>query len=58
MWVSEFENDPTLGVMEDCYNNLKAKSIYRTPLRPPHFLLIDPTHRRLLVRGAARTAAA
>jgi signal transducing adaptor molecule len=25
-WTAEFENDPTLGVMEDCYNNLKAKS--------------------------------
>lgn len=28
MWTSEFEQDPTLGVMEDCYNNLKAKSTF------------------------------
>lgn len=25
MWTAEFENDTTLGVMEDCYNNLKFK---------------------------------
>lgn len=25
MWASEFENDPTLGIMEDCYNSLKTK---------------------------------
>ncbi|TDL23844.1 hypothetical protein BD410DRAFT_720457 [Rickenella mellea] len=26
MWTGEFEKDPTLGVMEDCYNTLKAKN--------------------------------
>lgn len=26
MWTVEFEKDESLGVMEDCYNNLKAKS--------------------------------
>jgi signal transducing adaptor molecule len=26
-WAGEFENDETLGIMEDCYNNLKAKSL-------------------------------
>lgn len=26
MWASEFEKDPSLGIMEECYNNLKAKS--------------------------------
>jgi len=25
-WAAEFENDESLGIMEDCYNNLKAKS--------------------------------
>ncbi|KNZ77254.1 Class E vacuolar protein-sorting machinery protein HSE1 [Termitomyces sp. J132] len=25
-WTAEFEKDPTLGVMEDCYNTLKAKN--------------------------------
>ncbi|KAG6899047.1 hypothetical protein C0993_001399 [Termitomyces sp. T159_Od127] len=25
-WTAEFENDPTLGVMEDCYNALRAKN--------------------------------
>jgi hypothetical protein len=26
LWTAEFESDPTLGIMEECYNNLKAKS--------------------------------
>ena len=26
VWTAEFESDPSLGVMEECYNNLKAKS--------------------------------
>ena len=26
VWTAEFERDPSLGVMEECYNNLKAKS--------------------------------
>jgi len=26
LWAAEFESDPTLGIMEECYNNLKAKS--------------------------------
>ena len=25
-WTADFEEDTTLGIMEDCYNNLKAKS--------------------------------
>lgn len=25
-WTAEFENDPTLGIMEECYTNLKSKS--------------------------------
>lgn len=26
LWAHEFENDPTLGIMEECYSGLKAKS--------------------------------
>jgi hypothetical protein len=26
MWTEDFESDPTLGLMEECYENLKAKS--------------------------------
>jgi len=26
MWAAEFEKDSTLGIMEECYDNLKAKS--------------------------------
>ena len=26
MWAMEFENDTTLGIMEECYDNLKSKS--------------------------------
>ena len=25
IWTTEFENDESLGVMEDCYNSLKGK---------------------------------
>jgi signal transducing adaptor molecule len=25
-WTAEFEKDPTLGIMEECYNTLKAKN--------------------------------
>jgi signal transducing adaptor molecule len=32
MWTDEFESDTTLGIMEDCYNNLKAKSSSFSPL--------------------------
>lgn len=28
MWTEDFENDPTLGIMEECYESLKAKSRY------------------------------
>jgi len=26
MWTEDFESDPTLGIMEECYEDLKAKS--------------------------------
>jgi hypothetical protein len=26
MWTEDFESDPTLGIMEECYEGLKAKS--------------------------------
>jgi len=26
MWTEDFESDPTLGIMEECYESLKAKS--------------------------------
>ncbi|KAK7041575.1 hypothetical protein VNI00_009162 [Paramarasmius palmivorus] len=36
MWTTEFENDSQLGVMEDCYHNLKAKNYtFETPQEPP-----------------------
>ncbi|KAK2459248.1 hypothetical protein APHAL10511_008725 [Amanita phalloides] len=35
MWTAEFENDASLGVMEDCYNNLKGKGYkFETPQEP------------------------
>ena len=40
MWTAEFENDTTLGVMEDCYNNLKFKGkpfIYSDKIFPLYF---------------------
>lgn len=33
-WTADFEKDSTLGVMEDCYNGLKAKgTVSCFPLR-------------------------
>jgi len=26
MWTEDFASDPTLGIMEECYQGLKAKS--------------------------------
>jgi len=26
MWTEDFASDPTLGIMEECYGSLKAKS--------------------------------
>jgi hypothetical protein len=42
MWTAEFENDSTLGVMEDCYNSLKARSIMMSVR-----LIWQPTHRMI-----------
>ncbi|KAG1728255.1 uncharacterized protein EDB91DRAFT_1060663 [Suillus paluster] len=47
MWTSEFESEPTLGVMEDCYNNLKAKNYqFETPSEPPPPTVDDEARRR------------
>ncbi|KAA1468971.1 hypothetical protein DENSPDRAFT_863919 [Dentipellis sp. KUC8613] len=36
LWTAEWENDPSLGIMEECYNNLKAKHYkFDTPQEPP-----------------------
>jgi signal transducing adaptor molecule len=32
MWTEDFESDPDLGMMEECYDGLKAKSTVFTPL--------------------------
>ncbi|KAM6496502.1 hypothetical protein JOM56_006975 [Amanita muscaria] len=35
MWTADFENDTSLGVMEDCYNTLKGKGFkFETPQEP------------------------
>lgn len=34
-WTAEFESDSSLGVMEDCYNNLKAKSQFLVSVLTP-----------------------
>jgi len=38
MWTEDFESDPTLGIMEECYEGLKAKSM--ALLYSPHIALI------------------
>ncbi|KAN0137027.1 hypothetical protein V8E53_005024 [Lactarius tabidus] len=36
MWTEDFESDPTLGIMEECYENLKAKNYkYEANEEPP-----------------------
>jgi signal transducing adaptor molecule len=40
MWTEDFESDPTLGIMEECYENLKAKSMAQ-PHSVPDIALID-----------------
>lgn len=47
MWTAEFEHDPTLGIMESCYNNLKAKSYqFETPSEPAPPSVDDEARRR------------
>jgi signal transducing adaptor molecule len=43
MWTEDFENDPNLGMMEECYDSLKAKSTGFTPLASfyAHFAWTD-----------------
>jgi signal transducing adaptor molecule len=46
-WTAEFETDPTLGVMEDCYNNLKLKNYkFEAPQEPPPPDVDDEVRRR------------
>lgn len=44
MWAADFENDPSLGVMEECYSNLRSKStlfvLISRPFLPHLYLLI------------------
>lgn len=28
VWTGEFEKDPTLGIVEECYENLKSKGAF------------------------------
>ncbi|TFK65081.1 hypothetical protein BDN72DRAFT_773841 [Pluteus cervinus] len=47
MWVSEWENDSTLGIMEDCYNNLKTKGLkFKAEQEAPPPAVDDEIRRR------------
>ncbi|THU95019.1 hypothetical protein K435DRAFT_667261 [Dendrothele bispora CBS 962.96] len=47
MWTAEFEKDPTLGVMEDCYNGLQTKGYkFETPSEPPPPAIDDEIRRK------------
>ncbi|KAI8985676.1 hypothetical protein BD414DRAFT_488872 [Trametes punicea] len=47
VWAAEFERDPTLGLMEECYDNLKAKGYkFETPSEPPPPEVDDEVRRR------------
>ena len=44
MWTADFEHDTSLGVMEECYNNLRAKSTFPL-LVPPSLLTFSSDYR-------------
>ena len=47
MWTGEFENDPTLGIMEECYENLRSKGYkFEEPNEPPPPQVDDEIRRR------------
>ncbi|CCM01831.1 uncharacterized protein FIBRA_03899 [Fibroporia radiculosa] len=47
MWTVDFEKDPTLGIMEECYESLKAKGYrFETPDEPPPPEVDDEVRRR------------
>lgn len=46
-WTALFEDDPTLGVMEDCFENLKSKNYkFETPQEPPPLAVDDEIRRK------------
>ncbi|KAI0286040.1 hypothetical protein BGY98DRAFT_909493 [Russula aff. rugulosa BPL654] len=46
MWTEDFASDPTLGVMEECYESLKAKNYKFEPSMEPSPNDDDETRRR------------
>ncbi|KAI0761840.1 hypothetical protein BD413DRAFT_587977 [Trametes elegans] len=47
VWTAEFEKDPTLGLMEECYESLKGKGYkFETPNEPPPPDVDDDVRRR------------
>jgi signal transducing adaptor molecule len=47
LWTSAFENDSTLGIMEDCYTNLKSKNYkFEAPEEPAPPVVDDEVRRR------------
>ncbi|KZT70876.1 hypothetical protein DAEQUDRAFT_667046 [Daedalea quercina L-15889] len=47
MWTSEFEKDPALGIMEECFESLKSKGYkFETPDEPPPPDVDDEVRRR------------
>ena len=47
MWTAEFENDSTLGLMEECYESLRAKGYkFETPNEAPPPEVDDEVRRR------------
>ncbi|KAI6001151.1 hypothetical protein EDD15DRAFT_2117160, partial [Pisolithus albus] len=47
MWAAEFEHDPSLGMMEECYTSLAAKNYrFETPNEPPPPTVDDEVRRR------------
>lgn len=46
-WTAEFEKDPSLGIMEECYTSLKSKGYkFETPNEPPPPEVDDDIRRR------------
>ncbi|KAF7983653.1 hypothetical protein HWV62_19533 [Athelia sp. TMB] len=46
-WTAEFESDPSLGIMEECYNNLKSKGYkFEAPQEAPPPTVDDDIRRK------------
>lgn len=56
IWTTEFENDQTLGVMEDCYKSLKGKGAESAFLLICERGVFSDVGYRVQIRSTSRTS--